>query len=325
MIAVMREVMTGVATPAQIGGMLVGLRMKGETVTEIAAAAQVMRELSTKVSLKVNRKHLVDTCGTGGDSAGIFNVSTASAFVVAAAGGKVAKHGNRSITSKCGSADLLEAAGVKINLKPEQVARCVEELGVGFMFSINHHGAMKHAIGPRREIGARTIFNLLGPLTNPAGAPNQVLGVYDRQWVRPVAEVLKTLGSEHVLVVHSREGLDEISSADETFVAELKDGKITEFTVAPEQFKLKRGKLDDLKVTSVEQSLEKVKCALTDTHSPEADIVSLNAGAAIYAANLCASLAQGVHMAQDIIGTGLAYEKLKELASFTRQLEALVT
>jgi len=323
MIAVMREVMTGVATPAQIGGLLVGLRMKGETVAEIAAAAQVMRELSTKVSLKVNRKYLVDTCGTGGDSAGIFNVSTASAFVVAAAGGKVAKHGNRSITSKCGSADLLEAAGVKINLKPEQVARCVEELGVGFMFSINHHGAMKHAIGPRREIGARTIFNLLGPLTNPAGAPNQVLGVYDRQWVRLIAEVLKELGSEHVLVVHSSDGLDEISSADETFVAELKDGKITEYTVTPEQFKLKRGKLDDLKVTRVEQSLEKVKRALTDTHSPEADIVSLNAGAAIYAANLCASLAHGVHMAQDIIGTGLAYERFKELVLFTTQLESL--
>jgi len=194
MIAAMREVMTGVATPAQIAGVLVGLRMKGETVTEIVAAAQVMRELSTKVSLNVKRKHLVDTCGTGGDSSGIFNVSTASAFVVAVAGGVVAKHGNRSITSKCGSADLLEAAGVKINLKPEQVARCIEQMNVGFMFSINHHGAMKHAIGPRRELGARTIFNLLGPLTNPAGAPNQVLGVFAKQWVRPIAEVLKELG-----------------------------------------------------------------------------------------------------------------------------------
>lgn len=323
MIAAMREVMTGIATPAQIAGFLVGLRMKGETVTEIAAAAQVMRELATKVTVNVDRKCLVDTCGTGGDSAGIFNVSTASAFVVAAAGGKVAKHGNRSITSKCGSADLLEAAGVKINLKPEQVARCVEQLGVGFMFAINHHGAMKHAIGPRRELGARTIFNLLGPLTNPAGAPNQVLGVYARQWVRPVAEVLKELGSEHVLVVHSLDGLDEISSADESFIAELKDGKITEYTVTPEQFKLTRGNLDVLRVSTVEQSLEKVKRALTDTHSAEADIVSLNAGAAIYAANLCATLQQGVHMAQDIIGTGLAYERLKELVLFTEQLEQL--
>jgi anthranilate phosphoribosyltransferase len=323
MIAVMRDVMTGLATPAQIAGFLVALRMKGETVTEIAAAAEVMRELSTKVQLTVNRKHLVDTCGTGGDSAGVFNISTASAFVVAAAGGKVAKHGNRSITSKCGSADLLEAAGVKINLKPEQVARCVEQLGVGFMFSINHHGAMKHAIGPRRELGARTIFNLLGPLTNPAGAPNQVLGVYARQWVRPLAEVLKELGSEHVLVVHSNDGLDEISSADETFVAELKAGAITEYTVTPELFKLKRGKLDDLKVVTVEQSLEKVKRSLTDTHSAEADIVSLNAGAAIYAANLCGTLQQGVHMAQDIIGSGLAYERLKELVELTSQLEQL--
>jgi len=323
MMAVMREVMTGVATPAQIGGFLVALRMKGETVTEIAAAAQVMRELASKVIVQVNQKHLVDTCGTGGDSAGIFNVSTASAFVVAAAGGKVAKHGNRSITSKCGSADLLEAAGVNINIKPEQVACCVEELGVGFMFSINHHGAMKHAIGPRRELGARTIFNLLGPLTNPAAAPNQVLGVFAKQWVKPLAEVLKELGSEHVLVVHSMDGLDEISSAAETFIAELKNGVITEYTVTPEQFKLTRGTIDGLKVTTVEQSLEKVKRALTDTHSPEADIVSLNAGVAIYAANLCATLEQGVHMAQDVIGTGLAYEKLKDLVSFTAQLESL--
>jgi len=286
MIAVMREVMTGIATPAQIAGLLVALRMKGETVTEIAAAAQVMRELATKVSVNVKRKQLVDTCGTGGDSSGVFNISTASAFVVAAAGGFVAKHGNRSITSKCGSADFLEAAGVKISLKPEQVARCVEELGVGFMFAVNYHGAMKHAIGPRRELGARTIFNLLGPLTNPAGAPNQVLGVYAKQWVRPIAEVLKQLGSEHVLVVHSRDGLDEISSAEETDIAELKDGVISEYTVTPEQFKLPRGNLHALKVSTVEQSLEKVKRALTDTHSPEADIVSLNAGAAIHRASI---------------------------------------
>jgi anthranilate phosphoribosyltransferase len=323
MTSAMREVMTGAVTPAQVAGFLVALRMKGETVTEIAAAAQVMRDLATKVNINVNRKHLVDTCGTGGDSAGIFNVSTASAFVVAAAGGKVAKHGNRSITSKCGSADLLEHAGVKINIKPEQVARCVEELDVGFMFSINHHGAMKHAIGPRRELGIRTIFNVLGPLTNPAAAPNQVMGVYAKYLVRPIAEVLKLLGSEHVLVVHSSDGLDEISIAAETFVAELKDGKVTEYTVTPEQFKVTRGTLDALKVATVEQSLEKVKAALTDTHSPEAAIVSLNAGAAIYAANLCATFAQGVHMAEDIIGTGLAYEKLKELVSFTEQLEHL--
>ncbi len=323
MTAAMQEVMTGTATSAQIGGFLVALRMKGETVTEIAAAAQVMRQLATPVAAKVDPKRLVDTCGTGGDRAGIFNVSSASAFIVAVAGGKVAKHGNRSITSKSGSADLLEAAGVKLNLSPEQVARCIEELGVGFMFSVNHHGAMKHAIGPRRELGIRTIFNLLGPLTNPAGALNQVMGVFDKRWVRPVAEVLKTLGSQHVLVVHSRDGLDEISSAEETFVAELKNGEISEYIISPEQFKLSRGKLSQLQVSNVETSLEKVKRALTDTHSAEADIVSLNAGAAIYAANLCGSLEQGVHMAQDVIGSGMAYERLKELAAFTTQLSHL--
>lgn len=319
----MTEVMTGVATPAQIGAFLVALRMKGESVTEIAAAAKVMRELATPVTLNVDRKRLVDTCGTGGDSAGIFNVSTASAFVVAAAGGKVAKHGNRSITSKCGSADLLEAAGVKIDLNPQQVARCVEELGVGFMFAVKHHGAMKHAIGPRRELAIRTIFNLLGPLTNPASAPNQVMGVFDKQWVRPVAEVLQALGSEHVLVVHSRDGLDEISSIAETFVAELKNGNIQEYTLTPEQFGLKRGTLSALQVDSVEASLEKVKRALTDTRSAEADIVALNAGAAIYAANLCSTLEQGVHMAQDTIGSGLAYERFKDLVSFSTQLSQL--
>lgn len=319
----MREVMTGMATPAQIGAFLVALRMKGETVTEIAAAAKVMRELATPVNLNVDRKRLVDTCGTGGDSQGIFNVSTASAFVAAVAGAKVAKHGNRSVTSKSGSADLLEAAGVNLELNPEQVARCVEELGVGFMFAVKHHGAMKHAIGPRRELGVRTIFNLLGPLTNPAGAPNQVMGVFDKHWLRPVVEVLKMLGSDHVLVVHSSDGLDEISSAAETFVAELKNGIISEYVVTPEQFGLKRGNLADLKVSDVASSLEKVKRALTNTHSPEADIVSLNAGAAIYAANLCATLGQGVHMAQDVIGSGVAHERLKELAMFTAQLSQL--
>jgi len=320
MTAVMQEVMTGAATPAQIGGFLIALRMKGETVIEISAAAQVMRSLATSVIINVDKNKLVDTCGTGGDSSGVFNVSTASAFVVAVAGGKVAKHGNRSITSKCGSADLLEAAGVNLDLNPEQVARCVEELGVGFMFAVKHHGAMKHAIGPRKELGVRTIFNLLGPLTNPAAAANQVMGVFDRQWVRPVAEVLKNLGSHHVLVVHSVDGLDEISSAAETFVAELKNGVITEYTVTPEQFGLTRGRLADLKVNSVEKSLEKVQKALTDTHSQEADIVALNAGAAIYAVNLCASLEQGVHIAQDVIGSGMAYERLKDLAVFTQQL-----
>jgi anthranilate phosphoribosyltransferase len=320
MTATMREVMTGEATPAQIGGFLVALRLKGETVGEIAAAAGVMRELATPVNIAGDKNLLVDTCGTGGDSKGVFNVSTASAFVVAAAGGKVAKHGNRSITSSSGSADLLEAAGVNLDITPEQVARCVEELGVGFMFAIKHHGAMKHAIGPRKELGIRTIFNVLGPLTNPAGAPNQVLGVFDRQLTRPMAEVLKQLGSQHVLVVHSEDGLDEISHAAPTFVAELKDGEVTEYTIKPEDFNLPRGKLEDVCVGSVEESLVRVKEALSDTNSPAADIVSLNAGAAIYAANMTDTLAQGIHLAQDIIGAGTANERLKELASFTTQL-----
>ena len=242
----MMAVMTGEATPAQIGAFLVALRMKGETVAEITAAAQVMRALSSKVELAVNRKHLVDTCGTGGSGIPLFNISTASAFVVACAGGFVAKHGNRSVTSKSGSADLLEAAGVNLALSPEQVTQCVNEIGVGFMFAVNHHSAMKHAIGPRREIGIRTIFNVLGPLTNPADAPNQVLGVYSRDLVRPLAEVLKNLGSEHVLVVHSLDGLDEISLCAPTVIAELKNGEITEYTLTPEDVGIAARPVDEL-------------------------------------------------------------------------------
>ncbi|MGB5398492.1 MAG: anthranilate phosphoribosyltransferase, partial [Gammaproteobacteria bacterium] len=228
--AVMRLIMTGEATPAQVGGFLVGLRMKGETVDEVAAAAAVMRELATHVD--VDTRNLVDTCGTGGDASGSFNISTASAFVVAAAGGRVAKHGNRSISSNSGSADVLEAAGVNLELSPEQVADCVNDIGVGFMFAPMHHSAMKHAIGPRREMAVRTIFNVLGPLTNPAGAPNQVLGVFSNDWVKPLAEVLKQLGSEHVLVVHAEDGLDEISIAGVTHIAELVDGEIKTYDVS---------------------------------------------------------------------------------------------
>ncbi len=318
--AAMMAVMTGEATPAQIGAFLVALRMKGETVTEITAAAQVMRELSNKVELRVKRKHLVDTCGTGGSGIPLFNISTASAFVVACAGGFVAKHGNRSVTSKSGSADLLEAAGVNLDLAPEQVAKCVNEIGVGFMFAVKHHSAMKHAIGPRREIGVRTIFNVLGPLTNPAAAPNQVLGVFDKNLVRPLAEVLKNLGSEHVLVVHSEDGLDEISLAAPTFVAELKDGDIREYTITPESLGLKTHPLDSLRIDDATQSLALVKTALTDNYSAAADIVALNAGAAIYAANLCSTLQQGVDMARDILGTGIAWEKLQEFAVFTQHV-----
>ncbi len=318
MMSVMRLIMTGEATPAQIGGFLIGLRMKGETVDEIAAAARVMRDLSTKVH--VQGPHLVDTCGTGGDGASTFNVSTASAFVVAAAGGKVAKHGNRSVSSRSGSADVLEAAGVNLDLSPEQVARCVEEVGVGFMFAPRHHGAMKHAIGPRREMGVRTIFNLLGPLTNPAEAPNQVLGVFSDQWVEPMAEVLQELGSAHVLVVHAEDGMDEISIGAPTRVAELKDGALTTYTVTPEQFGLERGDVSLLAVDDAAQSLTIVRAALGNETGPARDIVVLNAGAAIYAANLSDSLAAGVERAAEVIASGAALEKLDALVSFSQQL-----
>jgi len=318
MTTVMRLIMTGEATQAQIGGFLIGLRMKGETVDEIAAAAGVMRELATRVN--VDGPHLVDTCGTGGDGANTFNISTASAFVVAAAGAKVAKHGNRSISSKSGSADVLEAAGVSLNLSPEQVARCVDEIGVGFMFAPKHHGAMKHAIGPRKEMGVRTIFNLLGPLTNPAGAPNQVLGVFSKDWVQPLAEVLARLGSEHVLVVHADDGMDEISIATPTHIAELKDGVVTTYTIKPEDFGIARGDVNALTVDSAKSSLIMVKSLLNNEAGPARDIVSLNAGAAIYAAGLEASLAEGVARAQAVIASGEAAARLDALVALSQQL-----
>ena len=318
---VMTQIMTGNATDAQIGAFLVALRMKGETVAEITGAAQVMRELAAPVS--VSGDHLVDIVGTGGDSAGIFNVSTASTFVAAAAGASVAKHGNRSVSSKSGSADLLESAGVRLDLTPEQVARCVEEVGVGFMFAVNHHSAMKHAIGPRKELGVRTVFNLLGPLTNPAKVPNMLLGVFDRQWLRPVAEVMKQLGGEHILVVHSADGLDEISVADETWVAELNNGEITEYTVKPEDFGISRGDLKDLKVADAKESLEMIKQALSEGNGPAADMVALNAGAALYAAGIADDLAEGIRMAQDAIGSGLARAKITDLSAFTNCLKEL--
>ncbi|ADZ90303.1 anthranilate phosphoribosyltransferase [Marinomonas mediterranea] len=318
MMTVMTQVMTGQATPAQIGGFLIALRMKGETVAEITAAARVMRQLSTKVEL--NQDHVVDTCGTGGDGSKLFNVSTASAFVVAAAGGKVAKHGGRSVSSKSGSADLLEQAGIYLGLSAEEVSRCVEEIGLGFMFAPNHHSAMRHAVGPRKEMATRTLFNLLGPLTNPAGAKAQVMGVFGKQWVRPIAEVLKELGSEHVMVVHSEDGLDEISIAAPTFVAELKDGEITEYTITPEQFNLELQSLEPIMAFNAEESLVLVKSALEGKGkvNPARDIVALNAGAAIYVSGVADTLAEGVAIAEDVIGGGLAKVKLSELASFTR-------
>lgn len=315
----MTSIMTGQATDAQIAAFLVALRMKGETVEEIAAAAEVMRSLAVKVP--VNSPVTVDTCGTGGDGAGIFNVSTASAFIVAAAGGKVAKHGNRSVTSKSGSADLLEAAGVNLELTPAEVARAIDEVGVGFMFAVKHHGAMKYAIGPRREIAVRTIFNVLGPLTNPAQCKHQVLGVYDKKWLRPLAEVLKKLGSQHVLIVHSADGLDELSIAAPSYVAELKNGEILEYEITPEQFGLTRGSLDDIVVGSAAESLALIKKALKETESTAAQILALNAGAAIYAADLATSLANGVAMAQDLMSTGQAMHKFSEFIEFTRAIK----
>ncbi len=317
---VMRLIMTGQATPAQIGGFLVGLRMKGETVEEIAAAAAVMRELATPVP--VSGPHLVDTCGTGGDGAGTFNISTAAALVVAAAGGKVAKHGNRSVSSKSGSADVLEAAGVNLDLAPDQVARCVNEVGVGFMFAPKHHGAMKHAIGPRREMGVRTIFNLLGPLTNPAKAPNQVLGVFSDQWIEPLAEVLQRLGSEHVLVVHAEDGMDEISIGAPTHVAELREGRVRVFTIQPEQFGIPRSDVSRLAVASPAESLSIIEAVLNNQAGPARDIVALNAGAAIYVAGLAPDLGAGVKTALEAIASGAAGKKLRALVSLSRQLAA---
>jgi anthranilate phosphoribosyltransferase len=316
--AVMRVIMTGSATPAQIGGFLIGLRMKGETVEEIAAAAEVMRELATRIG--VSGPHVVDTCGTGGDGAHTFNISTAAAFVVAAAGGKVAKHGNRSVSSKSGSADVFEAAGVSLELTPEQVAQCVNEIGVGFLFAPRFHSAMKHAIGPRREMGVRTVFNLLGPLTNPAGASHQVLGVFAGQWVEPLAQVLQRLGSEHVLVVHADDGMDEISIAVPTRVAELKDGKVTTYTISPEDFGLRRGDTGDLVVDSATASLALIESVLANEAGAARDIVVLNAGAAIYAANLVPTLAEGVKKAQAVIASGAARDKLLALVGMSKKL-----
>lgn len=320
MTRVMRLIMTGEATPAQVGGFLIGLRMKGESVEEVAAAAGVMRELATRV--EVDKTHLVDTCGTGGDASGTFNISTAGAFVAAAAGAKVAKHGNRSVSSKSGSADVLEAAGVNLDLSPEQVARCIEEVGVGFLFAPKHHGAMRHAIGPRREMGVRTVFNVLGPLTNPAGAPNQVLGVFSHGWLRPLAEVLQRLGSRHVMVVHAKDGLDEISIGTPTQVAELKGGEIREYVVAPEELGLPSADLSRVRVDGAEQSLAMIRAALGNEAGPARDIVALNAGAAIYVAGLADSLEAGVARALEVIASGAAAAKLEALISLTNAFKA---
>lgn len=312
---VMQMIMTGQATEAQLGGFLIALSMKGETVNEIAAAAKIMRELATPVH--IDGEHVVDTCGTGGDGASTFNVSTACAFVVAAAGAQVAKHGNRSISSSSGSADVLEAAGVNLDIDAEKVKRCIEQIGVGFMFAQKHHGAMKHVIGARRQMAIRTVFNLLGPLTNPARAKHQVLGVFDKKWVEPMAHVLKELGSKHVLIVHAEDGLDEISIGSDTFVAELKDGEVTTYTITPEDFGLTRASIGELAVTDANQSLQTIKQVFAGNKGPARDIVLLNAGAAIYAADLADSLANGIEQAKTILDAGKAQQKLDEFVVAT--------
>ncbi|MNM90400.1 Anthranilate phosphoribosyltransferase [compost metagenome] len=317
---VMREIMTGQCTDAQIGAFLMGMRMKSETIDEIVGAVSVMRELAEKVELP-SLNNVVDVVGTGGDGANIFNVSSASAFVVAAAGGKVAKHGNRAVSGKSGSADLLEAAGIYLDLHAEQVARCIDAVGVGFMFAQVHHKAMKYAASPRRELGLRTLFNMLGPLTNPAGVKHQVVGVFNQALCRPLAEVLKRLGSEHILVVHSRDGLDEFSLAAPTHIAELKDGEIREYEVQPEDFGIRSQSLIGLTVDSPQQSLELIRDALgrrkTEAGQKAADLIILNAGAALYAADLATSMHEGMRLANDALHTGLAKEKMEELAAFT--------
>lgn len=317
---VMRIVMNGEATDAQIGAFLMGLRLKSETIDEITGATEVMRELATKV--KINASPLVDIVGTGGDGANLFNVSSASAFVVAAAGGYVAKHGNRGVSSKSGSADLIEKAGINLDMKPEEVARCVEQIGVGFMFAPAHHGAMKHAIGPRRELGCRTIFNILGPMTNPAGVTRQLIGVFTKELCRPMAEVLQRLGAEHIMVVCSKDGLDEISLATVTHVAELKDGEITEYDLAPEDLGIKSQSLVGLTVDGADESLALIKAAFGRSHDETTekarDMIALNAGAAIYIAGLAKTTKEGVDMALDAMGSGLAAGKMSELADFSQ-------
>ncbi len=319
--AVFDAIMAGEATPAQIGGVLVGLKAKGETIEEITGAVQAMRAVSAKVEVAV--PNLVDTCGTGGSGgAKRFNISTAAAFVAAAAGAHVAKHGNRGASSSSGSADVLEAAGSNIELEPDQIARCIREVGVGFLFAQRHHPAMRHAGRVRRELGIGTMFNLLGPLTNPAGAKRQLLGVFAPQWQRPLAEVAGALGSERVLVVHS-EGLDELSIEGPTTVVELDGDRIDAYEVSPSDFGLRERGMDDLRADTPAESLKLIRAALNGTHEAARDIVALNAGAAVHAAGVAISLANGVVLAQDVIASGQAAEKLAEFVDMTRMMGQL--
>jgi anthranilate phosphoribosyltransferase len=316
MLSLMRQIMSGEMSPTLIAAIIVGLRVKKETIGEIAAAAQVMREFATKVEVP-EHAHLLDTCGTGGDSAHTFNISTAAALVAAAAGAKVAKHGGRSVSSKSGSADVLEALGVNISLTPDQVARSIAEVGLGFMFAPSHHAAMKHAAPVRRELGVRTIFNILGPLTNPAGARNQIMGVFHPDLVGIQARVLQRLGSRHVMVVYGLEGLDEISISGETMVGELKDGEVREYTIHPRQLGIPASALRDIQVSDQTQSRDMLLAALANEAGPARDIVAANAGAAIYVCGLAGSLESGVEKARAVLAGGAARRKLDELVEFS--------
>lgn len=323
MMQVMHQIMTGQCNDAQIGAFLVALRMKSESIDEIVGAVRVMRELATTID--VPSPNAVDIVGTGGDGANLFNVSSASAFIIAAAGGVVAKHGNRGVSSKSGSADLLEALGVNLELTPAQVERCINELGVGFMFAPTYHSAMKHAIGPRKALGMRTLFNILGPMTNPARVKRQVIGVFSKALVRPIAEVMQRLDDDsHIVVVHSRDGLDEISIATETYACELKNGQLTDFIIRPEDLGITSQVLSGLIVEDAQQSLALIRDALGKRETAEgrkaADMLALNAGVAIYVAGLAQSMRDGVAMAEDAIYSGLAMEKMRELASFSKYL-----
>ena len=320
--AVMTTVMTGEASQAQIGAMLVALRMKGEAIEEIAGAAEVMRELVTPVS--VAGKHVIDLVGTGGDGANLFNVSTAATFVAAAAGAQVAKHGNRSVSSSSGSSDVLEALGVNLDVSPEQITVCVQKVGLGFMFAPAHHGAMKHAVGPRQELGLRTLFNVLGPLTNPAGVKRQVLGVYDSALCEPLAEALVRLGSEHALVLHSGDGLDEISIAANTPGYECKAGEISPIEIDPAALGHAHGTLNGLQVKTAEQSASLIRSALGGDEDPVSikarSMIALNAGAGIYVSGVADSLASGIAAAEKAMVSGAAAQKLEAFVAFTQAL-----
>lgn len=318
MLALWRRIMSGEMSPVMIAALSIGLRVKKETIGEIAAAAQVMREFAAPVQI-ADKTHLVDLCGTGGDSAHTFNISTAAMLVAAAGGARVAKHGGRSVSSTSGSADVLEAMGAYIGLNAEQVAACLEESGIGFMFAPNHHASMKHAAPVRKELGVRTIFNLLGPLTNPAGAPNQLMGVFHPDLVGIQVRVLQRLGSEHVMVVYGMNGMDEVSLSGETMVGELKNGEVKEYVVHPSDFGLPVYDSRVLKVANQQESVQCIQRALANEDGPVRDIVLLNAGAALYCANVAGSVAEGVKRAREAVASGAAQAKLSQFVAVTNR------